>query len=57
MGEMEAWVRKQDKEKLEKLAAKAAAKEDVAKSELFEILGGHKLPNDIVEKLIEWKAH
>ena len=25
---MEAWVRKQDKEKLEKLAAKAAAKED-----------------------------
>ena len=57
MGEMEAWVRKQDKEKLERLAAKAAAKEDVAKSELLEILGGHKLPDDIVEKLIEWKAH
>jgi hypothetical protein len=54
---MEAWARKQDKEKLEKLAAKAAAKEDSAKSELLAILGSHKLPDDIMEALIDWKAH
>jgi len=57
MGEMEAWARAQDKEKLERLAAKAAAKEETAKEQLIDILGGHKLPEHIMEKLVEWKAH
>lgn len=28
-----------------------------AKTELLEILGSHKLPDDVVEKIVYWKEH
>ncbi|CAM9228747.1 unnamed protein product [Ectocarpus sp. 12 AP-2014] len=59
-GEETVYMRKEDKRLLENLLKKERAHheagKDVAKDELMAILGSHKLPSDVVEKIIAWKS-
>lgn len=47
----------QEREQLEKLLSKMKKVEDSGKQELLAILGPHKLPEDIIQKLLTWKGH
>jgi hypothetical protein len=42
---------------LEKLLAKMKNVEDSGKQQLLKILGPNKLPEDVIQKLLDWKQH
>jgi hypothetical protein len=47
----------QEREQLEKLLEKMKNVEDSGKQQLLKILGPHKLPEDVIQKLLDWKQH
>jgi hypothetical protein len=47
----------QEREQLEKLLAKMKNVEDSGKQQLLKILGPNKLPDDVIQKLLDWKQH
>ncbi|CAM9340739.1 unnamed protein product [Chrysoparadoxa australica] len=55
-GEETVFFRKEEKALLEKLLAKMAVKKAGERGELMEILGPNKLPDDVVEKILDWKV-
>eukprot|EP00953_Heterococcus_sp_UTEX-ZZ885_P019596 10943-Heterococcus_DN1.PRE.1 len=46
-----------EREQLEKLLAKMKNVEDSGKQQLLKILGPNKLPEDVIQKLLDWKQH
>ncbi|CAM9190293.1 unnamed protein product [Choristocarpus tenellus] len=56
-GEEAVYARKEDQKLLNKLLEKIKKSEDNGRNELMAILGPHKLPNDVIDKIIDWKTH
>lgn len=54
-GDETVHFRKEEEAQLKKLMEKIKSKEAVAKKELNAILGSHKLPDEVIQRLIDWK--
>ena len=57
MGEENIWFRKEDQRLMEKLLKKMAAKEMSELAVLKDLIKPHELPDDVLEKIVDWKHH
>ena len=56
-GEETVFFRQQEERQLKKLMEKMQKKEDKGRDELRAILGSNTLPEEVIEKLLDWKYH
>lgn len=57
LGEENLYFRKEDKVLLEKLLKKMKAQEDDHAAQLKVLIAPHSLPDDTLQKIVDWKMH
>jgi len=56
-GEEQLFFRREEERQLKKMMEKMQHKEKKSQEELEAILGKHRVPDEVFQRLIEWKSH